>query len=144
MARQKRRIEVATGNPGVSNNFIDIAFDNSTEVNVHGFRCEIAIEPEDAGANANGMIAIWVLPGGVIQNTDLPLSYGAMGDEDFAPYLWGMSPWIASNETPTNFKFEPKTSRNVQRGGRIVVHLLIAGVSGGLVRHNTMITCFTT
>ena len=135
---------MATGTSGVANNFIDIAFDNSTEVNVHGFRVESAIEPENADANCNGIWAVWVLPGGVITNSDLPQNYGAFGDEDFAPYLWGMGTFIASNQTPFMIRFSPKTSRNIQRGGRIVYHLLVAGVSAGLVRHNEAITCYTT
>lgn len=144
MAKQKRRIEVATGTSGVANNFIDIAFDNSTEVNVHNFRVETACEPQDAMANTNGIWAVWVLPGGVIQNADLPLNFGAFGNEDFAPYLWGMGVFISANEAPTTWSFTPKTSRNVQRGGRIVYQILFAGVSGGLVRHNTVVTCYTT
>jgi len=144
MSKQKRRVEVATGTAGVSNNFIDIAFDNSTEVNVHSFRVDSAVEPQDTDANCNGIWAVWVLPGGVIQNTDLPLSFGAFGDEDFAPYLWGIGVFVASNQTPAHWEFTPKTSRNIQRGGRIVYHLLLAGVSAGLVRHNTSITCYTT
>ena len=144
MSKQKRRIEVATGTSGVANNYIDIDFDNSTEVNVHSMRVNTAVEPQDAGANCNGIWAVWVLPGGVIGNADLPTSFGSFGDENFAPYLWGMGVFIASNETPTTWEFAPKTSRNIQRGGRIVYHLLFAGVSGGLVRHNTSITCYTT
>jgi len=135
---------VATGTSGIANNFIDIAFDDSTEVNVHSFRMESSVEPENADANCNGIWAVWVLPGGVIQNGDLPQNFGAFGNEDFAPYLWGMGVFTASNQTPATWSFTPKTSRNIQRGGRIVYHLLFAGVSAGLVRHNDCITCYTT
>jgi len=141
--KNKRRLEVATGAPGVSINYIDMDFPSGTTVNIHGFRAEVALEPQNADANANGMIAVYVIPGGVIQNSDLPLTYGAFGNEDAAPYLWGMSPWVASNQTPYHWTFEPKTSRNLQRGGRIVLVLRIEGVTSGAVRHNTMITCFT-
>jgi len=144
MLKQKRRLEVATGQSGVANNYIDIDFEHSTEVNVHNFRVNTSVEPEDADANCNGIWAVWVLPGGVIQNADLPLNFGSFGNEDFAPYLWGMGVFTASNQTPATWEFAPKTSRNVQRGGRIVYHILFAGVSAGLVRHNTAITCYTT
>jgi len=135
---------VATNNPGVSVSFIDMDFIEGQAVNIHGLRCETSLEPENADANANGMWAVWLLPGGVIQNSDLPATFGAFGNEDFAPYLWGMGPWIASNQTPTNIIFAPKSTRNIQNGGRVVFEILINGVSAGLVRHNTMITCFTT
>ena len=139
----KRRIEVSTGTPGISSNFIDVAFDKGQVLNVHGYRASIALEPQDADANANGMIAIWVLPGGVIQNADLPATYGAMGNEDFAPYLWGMIPWASSNQTPFHWEFSPKTSRTLQSGARIVLQVLIAGISAGNVRLNTLQTMFT-
>ena len=138
----KRRMEVTTSAPGISNNFIDVEFDNGIAINIHGYRAMIALEPEDADANCNGGIAIWVLPGGVIQNNDLPITYAGFGNEDFAPYLWGMIPFAASNQTPFHWEFTPKTSRNMQRGGRIVMQVRVEGVSAGNVRINTMQTCF--
>ena len=97
MAKDKRRVEVSTGTPGLSLNFVDVEFDHSTVVNVHGYRMQFDLEPQDADANANGFWAVWVLPGGVIQNADLPITIGQLGDEDFAPYLWGLGLMMASN-----------------------------------------------
>jgi len=139
----KRRIEVATGTSGIANSFIDIDFDNGTAINIHGFRAMVAIEPENADANANGIIGIYVLPGGLVQNSDLPTFFGEFGDEKTAPYLWGVVPWAASNQTPFHWEFAPKTSRNMQRGGRIVVNIRADGISAGLIRQGTVITCFT-
>ncbi len=144
MAKSKRRIEVATGTPGIGNSFIDIAFDKGQVVNVHGFRLDTVIEPQDADANANGILGVYVLPGGVVQNSDLPVTFGDFGNEDTAPYLWGIMPWAASNQTPDHIKFYPKTTRNIQAGGRIVVDLRMQGISAGLVRQSTVVTCFTT
>ena len=143
MAKSKRRIEVATGTPGIGNSFVDIAFDKGQVVNVHGFRLEQIIEPQDADANANGITGVYVLPGGVIQNSDLPTSFGTFGDEKTAPYLWGIMPWAASNQAPSKVEFFPKTSRNIPAGGRIVVNLRTEGISAGAVRQSTTITCFT-
>ena len=139
----KRRIEVATGVQGIANAFIDMEFDHGTAVNIHGLRVDVKMEPQDADANANGIIGVYVLPGGVIANSDLPTTYGSFGDEDTAPYLWGIGPWMASNQTPDHWSFYPKTSRTMQRGGRIVVNLRMEGISAGLLRQNTVITCFT-
>ena len=143
MVQNKRRIEVSSSQPGVSHNYVDMEFEHDTVVNCHGFRALISMEPQDTDANCNGMIAIWVLPGGLIQNADLPQNYGAFGDEDNALYLWGLIPFNASNQTPGEWEFAPQTSRNIQRGGRIVLQVFIQGVSGGLVRLNTVLTCFT-
>ena len=71
MVKSRRRIETSSGTPGLSLNFIDVEFDHSTVVNVHGYRANIALEPQDGDANANGFWAVWVLPGSVIQNADL-------------------------------------------------------------------------
>ena len=139
----KKRLEVATGAVGISNSFIDMDFAKGQSLNIHGLRVMVSLEPQDADANANGIIGVWFLPGGVIQNSSLPNTYGQYGDEDHAPYLWGYAPWTASNQTPFNFEFAPKTSRNMQAGGRIVVSIRVEGISAGLVRQNTTITCFT-
>ena len=139
----KRRTEVSTGTAGLSINYIDIAFDKGQAVNIHGYRCNVCIEPQDADANSNGILGIYVLPAGVIQNADLPITYGQFGDEKFAPYLWGLKPWCATNQTPFDWEFAPKTSRNMQSGGRIVLVIRIEGQSAGLSRMNTSQTCFT-
>jgi len=144
MAKSKRRTEVSTGNPGVGSvSFIDVDFLQGQVVNVHGYRCMVAIEPENADANCNGMMAVYVLPGGVIQNSDLPNTIGDFGNEDFAPYLWGITPFAASNQTPFHWVFEPKTTRNIQEGGRVVLDIYLSGVSAGLVRIVTAQTMFT-
>jgi len=144
LVKNKRRVEVATGTSGVGVNFIDIAFDKGQVVNIHGLRVESKVEPENADANANGLWAVWVLPGGVIQNSDLPTNFGGFGDEDIAPYLWGIGPWMASNQTPDHIEFFPKSTRNMQAGGRLVFELFVSGISAGLARHNDTITLFTT
>ena len=144
MVKNKRRIEVATGQTGVGISFIDMEFDKGQVVNLHGFRAEFITEPEDADANSNGTWAVWVLPGGVIQNSDLPATFGAFGDEDFAPYLWGMGVFASANQTPSLTTFAPKSTRNIQAGGRVVLQIFVNGISAGLVRQRTVLTGFTT
>jgi len=144
MNTNKRRVETTTNSTGVGNVTLDLPLDDSDAVNLHGLRCCGSIEPEDGGANANGVWAVWCLPGGVIQNADLPLSIGGLGSEDSAPYLWGLGCWVASNESTYNFEFAPKTSRNCQKGARIVFRIIKDGVSAGNVRVNMIITGFTT
>ena len=119
-------------------------FEKGQTVNLHGFRMEWILEPEDADANANGTWAVWVLPGGVIQNTDLPSTFGEFGNEDFAPYLWGIGVWACSNQTPTTINFAPASTRNIQTGGRVVLQLFVNGLSAGLIRHRGVLTGFTT
>ena len=103
----------------------------------------VCLEPIVGDANANGFIAVWVLPGGVIQNADLPTTYAALGDEDHAPYLWGLKPWQASNQTPWCGELVFKSSRNLQSGARIVLQVNVAGLTTGSIQINTIQTMFT-
>ena len=138
-------MEVATGTSGAAaNNFIDMDFEKGQAVNIHGFRVEAIVEPENQDANSTGFWVVWVLPGGVIQNSDLPTTFAEIGDEKFAPYLWGSGVYAATNQTPAWMGFSPKSTRNMQSGGRLVFQLGTAGVSAGLVRHREILTCFTT
>ena len=143
MAKDKRRIEVSTGNPtGGSNNFIDMEFLNDAMVNFHGYHMEFVTEPQDQEANANGIWAVWVFPGKLIQNSDLPTLLGEFGDEDRSQYLWGMGVWASANQSPSHTEFKPKTSRNMARDSRIVLQILVNGLTVGALRINTVQTGF--
>ncbi len=142
--QQKKRLEVSTSQPGVSTNFIDMDFIDDANVNVHGYIAQVSIEPEIGDANANGIMGVFVLPGGVIQNSDLPTTFGTWGDENHSQYLWAYHPWIASNQTPHNWMFAPGSSRNMARGSRIVLVVRVDGISSGQIRLNTTQSCFVT
>ena len=140
-----RRLEVTSSAPGpASNNFIDLEFTDDAMVNLHGYIAQFAIEPQDADANANGIWAVWVLPGDVIQNSDLPTNYGEFGNEDRTQYMWGYGPFTASNQTPFHMNFAPKGTRNMARGSRVVLQIFIQGLSAGLARLNTTQSGFVT
>ena len=143
MNAQKRRIETTTDSSGIGSQTLDMDMDDADVVNAHGFRFCGSIEPENADANANGAWAVWCLPGGVIQNADLPTSLSLLGNEDSAPYLWGCGCWTASNQAPYHYEFVPKTSRNCQKGSRLVMRIMKDGISAGNVRLNMLITGFT-
>jgi len=144
MAKNRRRLEVTSSAPGVSNNFIDLEFVNDAMVNLHGYIAQFAAEPQDADANCNGIWAVWVLPGKTIQNSDLPTTFGEFGNEDRAQYMWGYGPFMASNQTPAVIEFMPKGTRNMARDSRVVLQIFIQGVSAGLVRLNTTQSGFVT
>jgi len=139
-----RRMEVSTSEPAISNNFIDMQFLNDAMVNLHGYRAAFIVEPTTGDANYNGIWAVWVLPNDTIQNADLPTTYGEFGNEDRSAYLWGMGPIAGSNQNPSNTLFEPKSTRNMQRNSRVVLQILIQGLSIGVVRLNTTQTGFVT
>ena len=139
---QKRRVETDTNAFGLGFKDIVMTQDLSDVANFHGMRFCGSIEPENTDANANGVWAVWCLPGGTIQLADLPATLGALGNEDSAPYLWGLGCWTASNQAPYHFEFAPNTSRTCQEGARLVFRVINNGVSAGNVRVNTIITGF--
>ena len=121
-----------------------INLDESDAVNVHGYRFCGSIEPENADANANGFWAVFCLPAGVLNVAlDLPSTEGELNSEDTNAYLWGVGCWTASNQAPYHFEFAPSTSRNCQKGARIVAYVVKSGISAGAVRTNIVATCFT-
>ena len=145
MNTNKRRVETITNqNAAASQLNLSMALDDADAVNVHGILACLSLEPENADANANGSWALYCIPGGVIQNSDLPSTIGGLGNEDSAPYLWGLGCWVASNQGPFNLQYRPKTSRNCQKGARILLRITFDGVSAGLVRANLVLSAFTT
>ena len=145
MNSQKRRIVTDTDAGGIGAVDLTLDLDDADAVNVHGMRFCASIEPENTDANANGFWAVWCLPSGVIQTADLPISLSALGNEtDGAAYLWGVGCWTASNQAPYHFEFAPKTSRNCQKGARLIFRIKKDGVSAGNVRINALMTGFTT
>ncbi len=127
-------MEVSTGTAGISNSFIDMQFLDDAMVNLHGYRAEFMVEPQDADANANGIWAVWVLPNDVIQNSDLPSTFGEYGNEDRSAYQWGMGVWGATNQTPFHLEFAPKGTRNMQRNSRVVLSIRVDGITAGVAR----------
>ncbi len=148
MNAQRRRLETTTGSNAIlnvaNNAFMQMDFDESDVVNVHGLRYCASIEPENADANANGWWALFCLPAGLIQLADLPNTIGQLGDDtELSPYLWGLGCWTASNQAPYHLEFNPSTSRNCQKNARIICYVIKEGISGGNVRIIQTLTCFT-
>ena len=150
MNSQRRRLNAesrsnSTLNDQTADN-IDIVMDEQSMVNAHGLRYCGSIEPENADANANGFWICLCLPADVIpdNSSNLPNDFGSLDNEDFMPYVWGVGCWTASNQAPYHFEFVPSTSRNCQKGARILAYIVKTGISAGQVRINQTLTCFTT
>ena len=143
MNAQRRRVAVATDAGGVGTTRVILTLDETNAVNVHGLHACFSIEPENTDANANGIWAMWCLPGGQIATGGLPDTVAEFNVEDNNPYLWGLGCWTASNQAPFHYDFNPKTTRNCQNQARILMQITKLGVSAGNVRTNMTITCFT-
>ena len=147
MTPQRRRIGADTGSNNTLNSnsadFVEIKFDETDSVNIHGLRYCFSIEPENADANANGFWVFYCFPGGILSVNDMPSTFATLDNEDFHPYVWGIGCWTASNQAPYHYEFTPSTSRTCQKGSRVVGVITKTGVSAGNVRINQTLTCFT-
>ena len=139
---QRKRIHISTANPAVSvqTNLVG-TIEESNGVNVHGLWADMAIEPENADANANGTWVLWCIPDPV---SAVPaIGVGTLETEGSNPYIWACGVWAASNQTPFCHSIRPMSSRNCQNGARIVLSVFNQGVSAGNVRHLLMVCYFT-
>ena len=145
-AQRRRALGATDANNTLNSNTADnitLLLDESDVVNVHGMHYCFSIEPEVENANANGWWALWCLPANTISPANLPDQITNIDDEDANPYLWGLGCWTASNQAPFHLEFAPRTSRNCQKGARIVGVVNKSGVSAGSVRIIQTLTCFT-
>jgi len=144
MKTQRRRLDAQSDQEAVNNHStVTITQDETDAANMHGVHYCFSIEPENADANANGFWVLYCLPAGIINvASDLPNNFADLDNEDFLPYVWGVGCWTASNQAPFHYEFAPSTSRNCQKGARIVARISVTGVSAGLVRINQTLTCF--
>ncbi len=146
MKTERRRLDAQSDQEGLNGvSQVKITLDESAAVNFHGMHYCFSIEPENGDANANGFWVLYCLPATVIsESTGLPGTFAELDNEDFLPYVWGVGCWTASNQAPYHYEFAPRTSRNCQKGARIVGQVVVSGVSAGLVRINNTLTGFTT
>ena len=146
MKMNRRRLDAQSDVVAVNNQSrVKITQDETDVANLHGLHYCFSIEPEVQDANANGIWICYCLPAGVIDETsagNLPQNFADLDNEDFLPYVWGVGCWTASNQAPFHYEFAPSTSRNCQKGARILGVILVTGVSSGNCRINQTITCF--
>ncbi len=127
----------------VSNNKNVITMDEGTAVNAHGVRLSMSVNPESSTSNVTGFWYLCALPQTTIVDADMPNSLTTLEDDTFTPYFWAMGVFDASNETPWNHEIDLKTSRNLKRGARVQLNILLTTISGGSVRVQSILQLFT-
>ncbi len=105
--------------------------------NAHNIIATIAIEPENADANATGK---WCLA----MRADVTIGVLTISDanieaETFNPSIIAIGTWAATNQTPFNKELRLKTSRNCVGGQVLDLIVRNDGVSAGSVRHRLML-----
>ena len=116
--------------------------DESNGVNAHNVHVNFIVEPQDADANAHGAWVLWCIPDGA--SNQPPANLTSLEGELANQFIWAAGVWAASNQTPfvlgdTTFG----TTRNCANGARLILAVSIDGLTAGLARVASMLTCNT-
>ncbi len=141
---QAKRIQVAEVNTGVGANVnvtLAVPTEPREEVNFHNIWGSVSCEPQNAGANAQGTWALFILR----ENATFPtLTDVVVNGETHNISIMACGCWSASNESPFNISVNPKTSRTLQAGDRLVLTSVSTGITAGLVSSRVMLCAHTT
>ncbi len=108
-------------------------------VNAHNIWLSISGEPEDAGANSNG---VWVLILKRDSTVATPtFSFGNINGEFFNQMIVACGTYVASNEGPANYTTQIKTSRNLNPGEGLTLIKNLHGISAGKER-SLLMMCY--
>ena len=140
---QRRRVHASTSNTGGAGAVLSLVgtIDETNGTNVHGLRCSFIAEPEAADANANGNWVIYCLPDEV--SAQPGSGTPVLEVEGSNAFIWALGTWAASNQTPYCKDIEIRTTRNCQKGARIILAVDTEGLTTGEVRLRATMTYFT-
>ncbi len=142
MVNQPKRIEMASDSVGVTGQ-TDVSFGPGTGTilrrltNYHNIWWSIAVEPENADANANGVWVLWFKADDSQTNT--VWSQSNIDTNDFTMQVIACGTWAASNQTPYTYVSQLKSSRNIVANQKLVLSVNRHGVSAGNVRVVSML-----
>jgi len=99
------------------------------------------MEPQDVDANAQGAWVMYILRenANFVNFTDVVIN----GESNNAIII-ACGVWSASNQSPHTLVINPKTSRTLQAGDRLVLGIYTSGVSAGLVSNRMMLCAHVT
>ena len=114
-------------------NFVD-----APAVNIHGVNISIGVAPVDPEEVMRGRWYVCILPRSIAEDNTLRNSWvdqlntvAAANDAiDGSTMIWGSGSFVASDATPFNTTFSPRTSRNVQMQGQLIVVVVADTISG--------------
>ncbi len=129
---------LAAGAPVTTTNLV-ATIDESNGVNVYNIHIEFGCEPDSTDANGHGTWVLWCLPD---EASNIPSStISALEAEQSNAFLWAAGLWFASNQTPFNsYDIPIRTTRNCQNGARLVLSVVVEGLTAGSTRVTKKIT----
>ncbi len=105
--------------------------------NYHNIWWGMAVEPQDADANANGSWILWQKSN--TNDTDTIWSDTNINSDNFNMQIIACGVWTASNQSPFNFSSQLKSSRNFVANQELVFTVRQEGISAGLSRVRTIL-----
>jgi len=141
---QAKRIQVLEEDDGVGGSSavsLEAPTSPREEINYHNIWGSVTMEPQTADANAQGTWVMYILRenANFVNFTDVVTN----GESNNAIII-ACGVWSASNQTPYTQVVNPKTSRTLQPGDRLVLGIFTTGVSAGLVSNRMMLCAHTT
>ena len=117
---------------------IQKGFDDAPAVNVHGLNVQICATPFGPDETLLGRWYVLNLPHSMIEDVTLRNNYIANFDTigeanaimTTTEFVWGCGQFICAEQAPLNIEFKPSTSRNIKKGGAIIVLLVADQISG--------------
>ena len=129
-------------------------FVDAPAVNIHGVNISLGVAPTDPDETMRGRWYVVVLPRSVAQDSTIRTAWiGELDTQsdakqalDGSNMVWGSGSFVASQDTPFNHSFAPKTSRNIQMEGQLLVLIVADSITGLLDfwEANATIALFTT
>ncbi len=111
------------------------------EVNFHNIWGSVALEPENADANALGNWVLYIVKeGGQV----IDWTFTTINAENNNWFIIACGVWAASNQTPFTKEVHPSTSRTLNPGDKIVMSATVTSLTAGQVTGHAMLCAHTT
>ena len=141
---QAKRINVNENNLGAGGQVsveLLVPDEPREEINFHNIWIGANVEPQDAGANAQGTWVLWIRRDGQADfiYTDVNLRLEQQNQKIVACGVYGCSNESTWTLPPTTIK----TSRNLGPGDRLVLSVIVTGLTAGLASIRCMLCAHT-
>ena len=138
MQAKRIQIKTETGNLAGGSTVVLLAVPTTPResVNFHNIWGSLTVEPTTAGANASGQWVLFVQPVGVAVVAHLEADINL---EEKNPRIIACGVFAASNQTPFNMSINPKTSRNLNAGDRLILQITLEQITSGQATHRLML-----
>ena len=115
-------------------------FEDSSAVNIHGLHATLGVAPLGPDETLQGRWYILALPNSITQDSDILLEWlsnlnvntTANLQLSSTEFVWGSGSFIASDATPLNIDFAPKTSRNMMKGSSLQMIVVADQIDGAI------------